>query len=231
MDSAANNESPEPHLAEHLVRTLRHEIGDFLQTVYSTAAILQARLPAGQGLERTIVANLLARAEVCKHLLDTVHDIVLPLPLAPESVRLADLAKKLAVAAAARYPHLDVRAETEETRPLQGDGQRLLLVGNWLLENACQSATGQVRIRTVAGPGPDEVSWIVTDDGPGLSAEQLGHLFDTFTLSRRGTLGLGLGAVRRMVQQHGGQVEAAEQPTGGLTVRVVLPREQPESAA
>ena len=43
--------SPLP-LQEILVRTLRHEVGDLLQTVYSTVAILQDRIPPQQALEQ-----------------------------------------------------------------------------------------------------------------------------------------------------------------------------------
>lgn len=226
MDKAS---TPEPSLVEGIVRTLRHEIGDFLQTVYSTAAILQARLPAGPSLERNVVTNLRARAEVCKHLLDTVHDVVFPISLSIESVQPAEVATQLATRLSARYPHLDLRDEADENPTIQADPQRLLLVGNWLVENACQSAASVVRIHTASGPAPGEVTWTVSDDGPGLSPEQMAHLFDTFTLSRRGTLGLGLGPVRKVVDQHGGRVEAANRPGGGLLVRVVLPTESVEN--
>lgn len=229
MDGSSAN-GPPPPLAEGLVRTLRHEIGDFLQSVYSSVAILQARLPASASLERTIVANLRTRAETCKHLLDTVHDVVFPVTLAHELVRLPQLAAELAAQAAARYAHLDVRAEAEEVPPVQGDAARLQQVGSWLLENACHAAKSRVRLRTVAGPGPGEVSWLVSDDGPALAPEQKERLFDTFTTTRRGTLGLGLGAVRKVVTLHGGRVEADNGPEGGVVVHVTLLAEAPEAA-
>jgi nitrogen-specific signal transduction histidine kinase len=225
--SSDNGVPPGLSLPEGLVRTLRHEIGDFLQTVYSSAAILQARLPSSSNLERTVVANLRARAEACKHLLDTVHDVVFPITLTPETVMLADVAARLVADAVVRYPHLDIRAEAERVPAIRGDGSRLVQAGNWLLENACQSARSQVRFRTVAGPAPRQVSWIVTDDGPAVAAEQVEHLFDTFITSRRGTLALGLGPVRKIVTLHGGRVEATS-GEGGFSVRVILPEEPPE---
>src|SRR5262245_1200892 len=69
------------NLPEALARTLRHEVGDLLQTVYATVAILQERLPRDWSLERRVLTDLRGRAEVCKNLLDNVHDLVCPVSL------------------------------------------------------------------------------------------------------------------------------------------------------
>jgi signal transduction histidine kinase len=227
--SASNNGAPGvPSLPEGLVRTLRHEIGDFLQTVYSSAAILQARLPTSSNLERTVVANLRARAEACKHLLDTIHDVVFPITLTLEPMSAVEVAARLVAEAAARYPHLDIRAEADTVPPIRGDAQRLTQVGNVLLENACQSAQSEVHFRTVSVPGRPEIAWVVSDDGPAVSDEQRDRLFDTFSTTRRGTLGLGLGPVNKVVMLHGGRVEVANPTEGGFSVQVVLPINPPE---
>jgi signal transduction histidine kinase len=144
-------------------------------------------------------------------------------------VNLAELAAQLVTEASARYPHLDIRVEAAELASIRGDAQRLLLVGNRLLENACQAARSQVRMHLAAAPTRNAIEWTVTDDGPALSEDLLERLFDTFTTSRRGTLGLGLGPVRKVVLLHGGHVEAENRPEGGLSVRVMLPREPPQA--
>lgn len=69
----------------------------------------------------------------------------------------------------------------------------------------------------------------VADNGPGVSADQLEHLFERFyrvDASRTrttGGAGLGLAIVEAIVHAHGGTVAAASPAGGGLTVRVVLP--------
>src|SRR5262245_23193224 len=45
------------NLPEALARTLRHEVGDLLQTVYATVAILQERLPREWSLERRVLTD------------------------------------------------------------------------------------------------------------------------------------------------------------------------------
>jgi len=78
-------------------------------------------------------------------------------------------------------------------------------------------------------PGPQEVAVVVSDDGPGVSDEDLPKLFDRFyraekSRSReRGGSGLGLSIVAVIAMTHGGQVMASPAASGGLSVTVVLP--------
>jgi two-component system, OmpR family, sensor histidine kinase MprB len=67
----------------------------------------------------------------------------------------------------------------------------------------------------------------VRDHGPGISAEDLAHVFDRFyrgaeSRGRPGS-GLGLAIVRQVVRQHGGSVTAERAPGGGTLMRVRLP--------
>jgi two-component system sensor histidine kinase MprB len=67
----------------------------------------------------------------------------------------------------------------------------------------------------------------VRDHGPGISAEDLAHVFDRFyrgaeARGRPGS-GLGLAIVRQVVRQHGGSVTAERAPGGGTLMRLRLP--------
>jgi signal transduction histidine kinase len=69
----------------------------------------------------------------------------------------------------------------------------------------------------------------VSDDGPGIPAEQLERVFERFhrvdeARSRdRGGTGLGLAIARAIVEAHGGRIWAEAPPGGGTTVRIELP--------
>ena len=67
----------------------------------------------------------------------------------------------------------------------------------------------------------------VVDDGPGFAAEDLPHVFEPLFRGDRARggshAGLGLAIARRLVQAHGGEVRAANDPGGGARLTVELP--------
>ncbi|HUQ08979.1 MAG TPA: ATP-binding protein [Steroidobacteraceae bacterium] len=67
------------------------------------------------------------------------------------------------------------------------------------------------------------VTITVTDNGPGFSREVLGRVFDPYVTSKPKGTGLGLAIVKKIVEEHGGRVEADNRPEGGGRVRVSLP--------
>jgi signal transduction histidine kinase len=212
---------PSRQLMEVLTRTLRHEVGDLLQTVYATVAILQERLPATLALEKRLLGDLRVRAETCKNELDAAHDLVCPLSLSLEPFDLSELCTSLAEAYSRRYPSLAVRAEAGMAVAARGDTRRLSHVGNLLLTAACQTAQKEVVLRAAAAGGKAE--WVIDDDGPGAGTEQLGWLDMPFTTTHQALFGLGLALGRRVAEAAGGSIEAANRPEGGFRVRFLLP--------
>ena len=116
---------------------------------------------------------------------------------------------------------------------------RVVVLGDRLrLHQLFANLLGNVRTHTPPGTtttvsvlsGLDEFAVSVSDDGPGVSDEALGRLFDRFfrvdaSRSRaNGGTGLGLSIVAAIVRSHGGRIEASHTPGGGLTMTVVLPR-------
>jgi len=109
------------------------------------------------------------------------------------------------------------------------DADRLQQVVNALLDNALRyvppGGTVQVVLRRAGGMAVLEVS----DDGPGIAAEDLAHVFRRFYRgdpARRkdaGGSGLGLSIVAAIVALHGGRAEALARPSGGACLRVELP--------
>jgi signal transduction histidine kinase/CheY-like chemotaxis protein len=109
---------------------------------------------------------------------------------------------------------------------VKGDRERLFEAVHNLVEHAlflC-SPDGEVTVEVGSEPGLALLS--VRDDGMGLPPEDLEGLFDAFHRSRTGpgsSVGLGLPITAKIVQLHGGRVEAESAPAAGTVRRVVLP--------
>jgi two-component system sensor histidine kinase DctS len=215
-------------LSEALARTLRHEIGDFLQKVYASVAVLQTRLPPQCDLEREVLARLRRHAENCKQLVEEMQDYLCAITLNRQQVDLARLAAGLMPSAQKEYPHLHISAKAASPAPVSADPERMTQVGRFLLDNACEAAEHQVQFRTVVQASAKSVEWVVTNDGPGIAADLAGRLFTPFFTTRPGHAGLGLTLARKFVLLHGGQLVAGNLPQGGFEARVILPASEPE---
>jgi signal transduction histidine kinase len=70
----------------------------------------------------------------------------------------------------------------------------------------------------------NEVSVTVQDSGPGISADQLAHLFDAFTSTKSQGMGLGLAICKMIVERHGGEISAiSNERAAGASFQFVLP--------
>jgi two-component system sensor histidine kinase PfeS len=211
------------HFVEMVVRTLRHEVGDLLQSVYSAVAILQERLPRGQSLERTILTDLRGRAEMCKNELDATHDLVCPLQLNLDWVELSELAAGIAASFSLRHPGLQIICEAPQPLRVWGDASKLGQVGTMLLMSLCQTARSKVLMRVSKQLSQGPIEWCFTHDGPAATAEQLSWLTAPFSTTRNARFGLGLALAQRVLELQGGRVTAGEAAEGGFHVVLTLP--------
>jgi PAS domain S-box-containing protein len=110
---------------------------------------------------------------------------------------------------------------------VEGDPVRLAQVIGNLLGNAVKFTREGGQIWLSLASHQDEVRISVRDDGVGIPRERIGGIFDMFSQAhstRGGGLGIGLALVRRLVELHGGKVEArSEGPEKGSELIVTLP--------
>jgi hypothetical protein len=108
-----------------------------------------------------------------------------------------------------------------------------------LLSNACkftQQGTIGLEVRRLAAPSGEELQFLVSDSGIGMTPVQMGRLFEAFaqaeasTSKKYGGTGLGLAITRRFAQMMGGDVTVASDPGHGSVFTVHLPVEPPAPA-
>lgn len=108
----------------------------------------------------------------------------------------------------------------KEVVPVEGDSVRLTQIVSNLLNNAAKYTEMGGRIWLNVEADENQATIRVRDSGAGISPEMLPHVFEMFThvqssLGRsEGGLGIGLCLTRRLVEMHGGRVEAASQGLG-----------------
>lgn len=91
------------------------------------------------------------------------------------------------------------------------DSLRMEMVFRNLFENSLAASADPVRVAIRCEHSDDACVEIrVSDNGPGLTAEQRDRLFEPFFTTKSAGTGLGLPIVRRIVQAHGGEIEVGE---------------------
>jgi signal transduction histidine kinase len=113
---------------------------------------------------------------------------------------------------------------------ISGDKVRLTQIFNNLLDNALKYTPAGGHIDVALEIGARDAIVSIADDGAGIAANALLHIFDLFVQELRGIgqqnsgLGIGLAVVRELVDAHGGTVTAASAGRGqGTQFTVTLP--------
>ncbi len=101
-----------------------------------------------------------------------------------------------------------------------------------LLENALRASTGAAQL-SADGDSPQVLLSVaqsdsravisVLDSGPGVDPESLKRIFEPYFSTHETGTGLGLAISQRIVDEHGGRLEARNRPGGGLAVTITIP--------
>lgn len=198
---------------------LGHELRNPLASLKGHAQLLLEKLPTDHP-HRAGVETVVAEAQRLEVLTGQVLDFARTGELSKASVEVADLLR------AAAEAHGQGRVDLVGLDGLGRwslDAPRMLQVLANLLTNALQSSDPDQRVSLAAWREQDLLVIEVRDHGPGLAPEDLQRAFEPFVTSRARRTGLGLAVARRIVQGHGGRLEASNHPAGGAVFRLRLP--------
>lgn len=122
----------------------------------------------------------------------------------------------------------DIAVELDLARefpPMNLDATQFQQVIYNLLRNAYQALQGDGgRIRITTGFNDYECRISISDNGSGIPPEQMGSLFEPYRTTKQSGTGLGLLIVRRVVREHGGEIEIESEPDVGTTIHIHIPR-------
>jgi signal transduction histidine kinase len=126
---------------------------------------------------------------------------------------------------------VDVRRDLDATSAIQGDPEKLRRVLINLISNALdafeEARTPGPRIEVMAGENlaGSEVWVRVRDNGPGIDEQALSKIFNPFYTSKKQGTGLGLALSKKVVDAHGGTLEAESAPGRGTEFVLTLPKQ------
>jgi C4-dicarboxylate-specific signal transduction histidine kinase len=207
-----------PEHTYRMARLMRHEVGDLLQSVYSTVAVLLDRLPADMPLERRLIGELKNRAELCRSELEAVVELASDGEPASDRTDLDNAFSAALTQARQRYPSLPIEVSPFPGVLVSADSRALTTALTLLLKSMCQGARHRVRVDFARSDR--HVDCLVERDGYPVTAEQLAWLHTPFPTTQQAAFGLGLALARRSIRRGGGEVEAENRPDGVVVVRI-----------
>jgi signal transduction histidine kinase/CheY-like chemotaxis protein len=221
---------------DEFVAMVSHELRTPLVAILGWLRLMQSGVLPGDKREHALAVierNVRAQNQLVADLLDISRAITGKIRISPSQLdfrNVVDLAIE-GVRPAADAKRIRIEADLERDEAvLRGDGERLQQVVWSLLANAVKftAKNGLVRVRLRRVNSDLELE--VEDDGEGIRAEFLPHVFESFrqadtSVSRpHGGLGIGLSIAKHVVELHGGAIEARSDGAGrGATFKVRLP--------
>jgi PAS domain S-box-containing protein len=235
-EQAARAEAEQANrLKDEFLAMLAHELRNPLAAINTGLAILDdvgADQPAGIAARAIMGRQLRQLSRMVDDLLDVSRVSMGKIALHREPVDVAALIARC-VSAITSSAGADQHEITVRTRPIivDADPLRLEQVITNLLTNAVKYTPPGGLITVTAGPDRESAMIVVEDTGIGMTPDLVERAFELFVQGERsparseGGLGIGLTLVRRLVEMHGGTVEAASAgPNHGSRFTVRLPR-------
>jgi len=145
----------------------------------------------------------------------------------PASIPLARvLSETLPAIRSSLPPGVELSTECDDALPsVHVDVAQMKQVVMGLCLNAAEAITGGglLSVRTYSEPGAGRVVLEVSDTGPGIDAATMPRIFEPFFTTKGVGRGMGLPAIRGIVDNHGGEIRVVSGEGKGTTCTVLLP--------
>ncbi len=218
-----------------VARRLAHEIKNPLTPIQLSAERMRRRFHGRvtdedeQVLERA-THTIVQQVEAMKQMVNAFSEYARVPDMKIVRFDLNQLVTEVSDLYRAQDPRVAIRLELDARLPaIEADRGRVRQIFNNLFTNSLEALEGQDKgaidveshVNELQGVPFAEI--IVCDNGPGFQRELIGQVFDPYVTSKPKGTGLGLAIVKKIVEEHGGRIEADNRPAGGARVRIQLP--------
>lgn len=196
--------------AEHLLRVYKDKKEDF-----------------GQALEES-ASYIINEVENLRKIAQELLEISKETPLQKESFDLKELIQETV---GPYKKMLSERIKFRETYEGQdfyfsGDKDKIKIVLRNILTNAIEAIRGRGEIEIKASKGKAGIRLEIKDTGTGMGKEMLGRIFESYFSTKDVGTGLGLPIAKKIIEDHGGSIQASSEENKGTKILVKLPKQQ-----
>ncbi len=218
-----------------VARRLAHEIKNPLTPIQLSAERMRRRFLASMARDDAEVLQrstdtIVQQVETMKQMVNAFSEYARAPAMTVARFSLNELVAEVADLYRSQDSRVEIRLDLATELPaIEADRGRVRQILNNLLVNAlealeaCQPAWVEIATRCERIAGAEHAVITVSDNGPGFQRELLARVFDPYVTSKPKGTGLGLAIVKKIVEEHGGRIDADNRPEGGARVRVVLP--------
>ncbi|MFQ5854199.1 MAG: GAF domain-containing protein [Anaerolineae bacterium] len=210
--------------AGRLAAAIAHEINNPMQSIRSGLELLARRVPDSDDVSRQYIDILLEEQARVSGIIQQMLDFYRPPQRGRKPTVINDVIRSVLRLIEVNRHEVHVVTQLHPELPLvRANADQLKQVFLNLALNAIEAMSNKGRLTiTTAGSGDDVVIKVI-DEGPGIAARDIGHIFEPFYTTRPDGLGIGLSVSRSLIEAHGGAISVRSREGEGATFEIRLP--------
>lgn len=218
-----------------VARRLAHEIKNPLTPIRLAAERIRRRYLPGMAEDEAKVLDrsthtIVQQVEAMRDMVNAFSDYARAPEMRVAPLDLNQLIREVAYLYRAQDMQSVVTLQLDpELGEIEADPVRVRQLLHNLIRNALEAQEGQeasavcVATAGLTMGGRDMAQVCVTDKGPGIGPDALPQIFEPYVTTKKKGTGLGLAIVKRLVEEHGGSIQAENLPEGGARITLHLP--------
>jgi nitrogen fixation/metabolism regulation signal transduction histidine kinase len=219
-----------------VARRLAHEIKNPLTPIQLSAERLRRKYINTMSEDEVQVLDrathtIVQQVEAMKEMVNAFSDYARAPDVDINVFSLDKLALEVVDLYRAQATDIDIVLNTDPTLPhIEADIGRVRQILHNLIRNSIEALENsdhegriEVRISKTEVQETEIAEIVVEDNGPGFKTGSVSQVFDPYVTTKPKGTGLGLAIVKKLVEEHGGTIDAENLDAGGAVIRIQLP--------